>query len=107
VHAALQVETQRHRLGADRGKPIGHIRSAVERDDVAIAEIPSQRIHRLGLRVVVEEADDQILALDRDRLRFQASLLQRSADLLLQSGIDLGAAGGGHLDRGILRKDVG
>ena len=97
VHAALQVEAKRHRVGADRAQPAGHGRREVRRDDVCVAQFGLERVLRGQLRVRVGELRGQALALKLDVAELDLLGLQDAEHLFLQRFVDLGVVAGGNL----------
>jgi hypothetical protein len=63
VHAALKVEAERHRVGADGTQPGGYGRSEVQGDGESVAEVAAQRAGRSQLRIGVGEGHQQALVM--------------------------------------------
>ena len=76
VHATLQIEAERHRVGTDRAQPGGYGRSEVQGDGESVTEVAAQRTGRSQLRIGVREGHQQALVLDDDFVEGDLSRLQ-------------------------------
>jgi hypothetical protein len=104
VHAALQIQAERHAVRADRAQPAGYGGRKVQRHDVLIAQFGLQRIGRGELHLGVGEAREQALAIEFDILELELLRLQHAEDLFLQRRIDGRAAIRRDLHRRLLRE---
>jgi hypothetical protein len=105
VHAALQVEAERHAVRTDRAQPAGHGAGEVQRDDILVAEFGLERIGRSQLHFGVREAREQAVAVELHVLERDLLGLQDAEHFLLQRRVDRRAAIGGNLHGRLLRVD--
>ncbi len=103
VHAALQVEAERHAVRADRTQPAGHRAGEVQRDDVLVAERGLERVGRGQLHFGVRKAREQAVAVELDILERDLAGLQDAEHFFLQRRVDGRAAIGGNLHGRLLR----
>ena len=77
MHAAAQVQAQKHRVGADFSHPFGTVRQQVERGDIAITQSVFDDIAGFKLRFGIFETHFQRVVRNKHPVGLNTSLFQR------------------------------
>ena len=106
MHAASQVQTEVHGLGAQCDQPFRCRGRQVQRHRVVLAQGNADQVTCLQLRVGVVEPDQDAVGAEFGGFGLDAVLLEHLFDPLLQRGVDRFVVAGGHLQGRILAKQV-
>ena len=83
MHAAAQVQAQKHRVGTDFGHPFGAVRQQVKRGDIAIAQSVFDNVAGFKLGFCIFETHFQRVVCNKHPVSLNTCLFQRGIDFRL------------------------
>ena len=83
MHAAAQVQAQKHRVGTDFGHPFGTVRQQVKRGDIAIAQSVFDNVAGFKLGFSIFETHFQRVVRNKYPVSLNTCLFQRGINFRL------------------------